>query len=36
MRCYKCNKKVTTKDKIRFVATLPVHETCPKKKRKKK
>lgn len=34
MTCYKCNRKVTTKDDIVFVATLPVHyNSCPKVKR---
>ena len=34
MTCYKCNQRVTCKDKIVFVAGHPAHQDeCPKRKK---
>lgn len=34
MKCYKCGRKVTIKDKIAFLATYPYHvNACPKRKK---
>ncbi len=36
MVCYRCLRKVTTKDDIMFVATHPVHRgECPKRRKRK-